>query len=155
VANLTQSQFNINIAKELSSSSSNLRRILVQAQAPIPQGGGISFFEGQRRSAILSNVPGIIQQREQAANAAVINKQFGILEKDLLGKITEALTGGQAIQESIESASANFDIQLGNFQQEQADIERGIITSQSQVNMGSQNNLLLIAAVVAGVFFLG
>jgi len=155
MVNLTQAQFNINIQKELSTSSGNLRRILIQAQAPIPQGGGISFFEGQRRSAILSNVPGILQQREQASNVSVINKQFGILEKDLLGKISEALSGGQAIQESIESASANFDVQIGNFQREQEDIERGNITSQSQINMGSQNNLLLLAGVLGAVFFLG
>ncbi len=147
-----QEPFNIN--KVLMGSTSSLQNILARVQAAIgtdksQQPGLVSL------SRAAPQIRAEISRREQNKIINVSNKAFERLSSDFFGKFNEAVESQDFKLTQIQEASTAFDLQLGNFQREQVDIERGIITSQSQVNMGSQNNLLLIAGVIGAVFLLG
>ena len=133
-----------------------------QTAASIVQGSGGSFnsvtdtallkrqaAERKRVGSGISVLQTLIPQVEAQERAAV--------EKGFLQGITDSFNEQFGQREmDLGIREANIETLIGNFGREQEDIERGNIISQSQINMGSSNNnLLLIAAVVAGVFLIG
>jgi len=147
---------NLDFSKILTQSDKSLRNLLLRAKSSVGTdvtGEGRGFV--QERSFILGNVPQELERRSQNRIISATNTAFAALEKDFFSKFTEAVESQDFKFEQISGINQSIETQLGNFNRQQEDIERGIITSQSQINMGSQNNLLLIGAAVLGLFLIG